>query len=152
MGGCKRPYKLITQEMEEKIKVGTKYSREFKFTQADVQAFADLTGDHNPIHLDAAYAATTKFKVPIIHGHLSSSVFTKYLGMEKPGGPGSIYLKQITEYLRPMVVDVVYKVAFEVVEVDPVKHIAQISTQIYNTETNKVTIRGVGTLMNEDNF
>lgn len=138
--------------MSEKIGVGTTYQHEFKFTQDDVVAFANLTGDHNPIHLDAEYAATTKFKVPIIHGHLSSSVFTRFLGMGKPGGPGSIYMKQETEYLRPMHVDTEYIVVFEVVEVDEVRHIAKISTQVKNKETGKVTIKGIGTLMNETHY
>lgn len=136
--------------MKEKIPVGAKFQHDFSFSQADVQAFADLTGDHNPIHLDAEYAATTKFKVPIIHGHLSSSVFTRFLGMEVPGGPGSIYMKQETEYLRPMMVDVPYQVVFEVISVDAAKHVAQIATQVINKETGKMTIRGVGTLMNEE--
>lgn len=138
--------------MSEKIAVGTRYEHEFRFSQDDVVAFANLTGDHNPIHLDAEYAATTKFKTPIIHGHLSSSVFTRFLGMGEPGGPGSIYMKQETEYLRPMYVDTDYVVVFEVAEVDPVRHIAQISTQIKNKETGKVTVRGTGTLMNETHY
>lgn len=138
--------------MNEKIAVGTIYKHQFSFTQDDVIAFANLTGDHNPIHLDEEYAANTPFKKPIIHGHLSSSVFTKYLGMQKPGGPGSVYIKQVTEYLRPMFVNQTYEVVFEVMEVDTIKHIAQISTQIINVETKKATIRGTGTLMNADNF
>jgi acyl dehydratase len=135
-----------------KLEVGLKYYHEFSFSQEDVQKFADLTGDHNPIHLDAEYAAATVFKKPIIHGHLSSSVFTRFLGMGIPGGPGSVYMKQVTEYLRPMFVDVTYQVVFEIMEIDPVKHIAQISTQIVNKETGKATIRGTGTLLNADNY
>jgi len=138
--------------MDEKIPVGTEYRHRFSFTQADVQAFADLTGDHNHIHLDAEYAAQTPFKKPIIHGHLSSSVFTKFLGMNKPGGPGSVYMKQVTEYLRPMFVDTEYEVVFKVESVNPQKSIAEISTEVYNPETKKITIRGTGTLMNKDNF
>ncbi|MGL4631063.1 MAG: MaoC family dehydratase [Leadbetterella sp.] len=135
-----------------KIPVGSKFTHTFSFTQEDVITFANLTGDHNPIHLNAEYAASTPYKKPIIHGHLSSSVFTRYLGMEKPGGPGSIYVKQVTEYLRPMFVDTEYEVVFEIMEIDPIKHLAQISTQIKNIETGKVTIRGTGTLINEDNY
>jgi acyl dehydratase len=135
-----------------KIPVGAQFKHDFKFTQADVIAFANLTGDHNPLHLDADYAANTPFKKPIIHGHLSSSVFTKFLGMGKPGGPGSIYMKQVTEYLRPMFVDIEYEVVFEVITVDEVRHVAEIATQVFNKETQKVTIKGTGTLMNADNY
>jgi hypothetical protein len=72
--------------------------------------------------------------------------------MGKPGGPGSIYMKQETEYLRPMHVDTPYQVVFEVVSVDPIRHIAQIATQVINKETKKMTIRGTGTLMNEEHY
>ncbi len=143
---------LIKLTMNEKIPVGAKFEHDFSFTQDDVIAFANLTGDHNPIHLDAEYAATTKFKVPIIHGHLSSSVFTRFLGMGEPGGPGSIYMKQETEYLRPMHVDTPYQVIFEVVSVDSARHIAQIATQVINKDTKKTTIRGIGTLLNEEHY
>ncbi len=132
----------------EKLKVGDEFSHQFSFTQAQVQAFADVTGDNNPIHLDADYAANTPFKKPIIHGHLSSSVFTRFLGTEIPGGPGSVYIKQVTEYLRPMFVDVVYNVVFKIESINEVRHIAELSTVIVDTNTNKQTIRGTGTLMN----
>lgn len=138
--------------MAEKIPVGFEVRHTFKFTQEDVQTFADLTGDHNPIHLDEAYAAATPFKKPIIHGHLSSSVFTKYLGMEKPGGPGSIYMKQVTEYLRPMYVDKEYEVRFRVIEVNERRSTAEVATEVYDLETNKITIRGVGSLMNKEHY
>ncbi|MFN3590182.1 MAG: MaoC family dehydratase [Spirosomataceae bacterium] len=138
--------------MAEKIPVGSEYRMKFSFTQDDVIAFANLTGDHNPIHLDAEYAAQTPFKKPIIHGHLSSSVFTKFLGMNKPGGPGSVYMKQVTEYLRPMFVDTEYEVVFRVEAVNEARSIADISTEVFNVETKKVTIRGTGTLMNKENF
>lgn len=138
--------------MSKKITVGTKYQHEFSFTQDDVVTFANLTGDKNPIHLDEEYAKKSIFKRPVIHGHLSSSVFTRFLGMQEPGGPGSIYMKQETEYLRPMFVDTVYEVEFEVIEIDSNRHIARISTQVKNKETGKVTIRGVGTLMNKNHY
>jgi acyl dehydratase len=132
----------------EKLNVGDEFKHQFSFTQDQVQAFADVTGDNNPIHLDAEYAANTPFKKPIIHGHLSSSVFTRFLGTEVPGGPGSVYIKQVTEYLRPMFVDVVYEVVFKIESINEVRHIAELSTVIIDTNTKKQTIRGTGTLMN----
>ena len=136
----------------EKIPVGSKYTFKFSFSQEQVNIFAELTGDHNPIHVDPAYAATTKFGRPIIHGHLSSSVFTKFLGMNKPGGPGSIYLKQETEYLRPLFVDKEYEVVFVVENIREGKHIAEISTEVYDPETGKIAIRGTGTLKNTEHY
>ncbi|MCU0325097.1 MAG: MaoC family dehydratase [Spirosomaceae bacterium] len=131
-----------------KPQVGDEFRHRFRFTQEDVIKFAEVSGDNNPIHLDAEYAAQTPFKRPIIHGHLSSSVFTRFLGTGIPGGPGSVYIKQVTEYKRPMFVDNEYEVVFRIVSIDEKRHIAEIATEIFDTTTKKVTITGIGTLMN----
>jgi acyl dehydratase len=125
--------------------------RDFIFTQDDVIAFAKLTGDNNPVHLDAEYAATTQFKRPIIHGHLSSSIFTKVLGTEFPGF-GSIYLKQETEFLRPMFVNTEYEAVFQIKSVNAERHTAEMATDIFDKTTGKQTIRGVATMMNKEKF
>ena len=75
------------------IKTGDTYSHEFQFSQEEVNQFAQVTGDKNPVHTDAAYAATTMFKKPIMHGMLSASLFSKVFGTLFPG-EGTIYLKQ----------------------------------------------------------
>src|SRR5215217_2340945 len=93
--------------------VGASFEYPFTISQEEVQRFSDLTGDNNPIHLDAEYAATTAFKRPIIHGMLGATVFTKVLGTQFPGF-GSIYLKQTLEFLRPMFVDTDYKAVFKI--------------------------------------
>ncbi len=121
----------------------------FRFSQADVQAFAQVTGDNNPLHLDADFAAQTPFKRPIIHGMLGASVFTKVLGTEFPGY-GSIYLGQTLEFLRPMFVEVDYEAVFTVQTINPDKHIAEILGEIRDVSTGKVTTRGVATLMHRE--
>jgi acyl dehydratase len=123
----------------------------FRFSQDDVQRFADLTGDNNPIHLNAEYAATTAFKKPIIHGMLGATVFTKVLGTQFPGF-GSIYVKQTLEFLRPMFVDTDYMAVFKIIAINPEKHIAEISTEIVDVSTKKVTTRGVATMINKEKF
>lgn len=128
------------------LEIGDTHRHEFRFSQEDVIKFAEVTGDKNPLHLDAEYAATTRFKRPIIHGHLSSSVFTRILGMEFPG-EGSIYMKQETEYLFPMFVDTDYEVIFTVMTIDRDKHIAEITGEVYIKGTSRRTIRGLATLM-----
>ncbi|MGM9511858.1 MaoC family dehydratase [Larkinella sp. GY13] len=118
----------------------------FRFSQADVEAFARVTGDDNPLHLDAEFASQTPFKRPIIHGMLGASVFTKILGTQFPGH-GSVYLKQTLDFLRPMFVDTDYEAVFTVVSTNPDKHIAEVSTDIKDAQTGKLTTRGVATLM-----
>ena len=62
------------------LKVGDKYEYEFSYTQQDVELFARVTGDNNPIHIDAEFAKTTPFGRPIMHGFLSGAVFSKVFG------------------------------------------------------------------------
>jgi acyl dehydratase len=131
--------------------VNSSFDHFFKFTQDEVIRFAELTGDNNPLHLDAEYAATTNFKRPIIHGMLGATVFTKVLGTQFPGF-GSIYLKQTLEFLRPMFVENEYKAVFTIKSINPDKHIAEISTEIVDLGTKKVVTRGVATMINEKFF
>ncbi|TDE12727.1 MaoC family dehydratase [Dyadobacter psychrotolerans] len=131
--------------------VNSSFEHLFKFTQDEVVRFAELTGDNNPLHLDAEYAATTNFKRPIIHGMLGATVFTKVLGTQFPGF-GSIYLKQSLEFLRPMFVETDYKAVFTIKTIQPEKHIAEISTEIFDVNTKKVVTRGIATMINEKLF
>ncbi|HEY0110285.1 MAG TPA: MaoC family dehydratase [Fibrella sp.] len=121
----------------------------FRFSQEDVIDFARVTGDNNPLHLDADFAAQTPFKRPIIHGMLGACIFTKVLGTEFPGS-GSVYLAQTLEFLRPMFVDTDYEVTFTVQSTDSAKHIAQILGEIRDVQTKKITTRGVATLMHKE--
>jgi 3-hydroxybutyryl-CoA dehydratase len=70
-------------------------------TAADVEAFAAITGDVNPVHLDDAYAAGTRFGRRIAHGMLAVSYISAILGTKFPG-PGTIYLSQSVSFLAPV--------------------------------------------------
>jgi 3-hydroxybutyryl-CoA dehydratase len=68
---------------------------------ADVEAFAEVSGDNNPVHLDEAYAKTTTFGERIAHGMLSAAYISAILGTKLPG-PGVIYLSQSLRFRRPV--------------------------------------------------
>lgn len=85
----------------EQLSVGQSAQSEKTVTQADIVAFADISGDHNPVHLDAAFATTTPFKGIIAHGMLSASFISAILGTELPG-EGTIYLGQNLKFLAPV--------------------------------------------------
>ena len=70
-------------------------------SDADILGFADITGDHNPVHLDDDYAAGTMFKKRIAHGMLSASFISAVLGTRLPG-PGCIYLSQSLKFSAPV--------------------------------------------------
>ena len=68
---------------------------------ADIETFAAVSGDHNPVHLDEAYAKTTTFGERIAHGMLSAAYISAILGTKLPG-PGAIYLSQSLRFRRPV--------------------------------------------------
>ena len=68
---------------------------------ADIEAFAEVSGDNNPVHLDEAYAKTTTFGERIAHGMLSAAYISAILGTRLPG-PGAIYLSQSLRFRRPV--------------------------------------------------
>jgi len=68
---------------------------------ADIEAFAEVSGDNNPMHLDDDYAKATTFGERIAHGMLSASYISAILGTKLPG-PGAIYLSQSLRFRRPV--------------------------------------------------
>jgi len=70
-------------------------------TESDVMLFAGVTGDFNPVHVDAEAAARSRFGGRIAHGMLSAGLISAVLGMKLPG-PGSIYLSQSLKFTRPV--------------------------------------------------
>ena len=83
------------------LKVGDTASLTRTVTNDDIRAFADLSGDHNPIHLDDGFAATTRFGQRIAHGMFGASLISAVIGNELPG-TGSIYLSQTLKFLAPV--------------------------------------------------
>ena len=70
------------------------------FSSEDVKAFANLSEDNNPIHLDEEYASNSIFKRRVVHGVLLVSMFSKIFGTIYPGN-GGIYMSQDSKFLRP---------------------------------------------------
>ena len=129
------------------IEVGQIYSHDFNFSQDEVNRFAEVTGDKNPVHLNAEYAATTMFKKPIMHGMLSASLFSKVFGTLFPG-EGTIYLKQSLSFMKPMYVDTAYEAVFTVKEVVKEKSRAIVETVIKDKATGTICTSGEATVMN----
>lgn len=125
------------------------FNYEFKFSQKDVEDFARVTGDNNPVHLNEQYAAKTMFKRPIMHGMLSASLFSKVFGTLFPG-EGTIYLKQSLNFLKPMYVDRAYEAVFTVKEVIPEKNRATVETVIKDKESGNICTSGEALVMNVD--
>ena len=85
----------------EDLSIGMTSSYEKTITDKDIQAFAAITGDTNPVHLDDEYAAATPFKARIAHGMMSAGLISTVLGTQLPG-PGCIYLDQQIKFRAPV--------------------------------------------------
>ncbi len=81
--------------------IGRRAELRHTFGQAEVDAYSRLTGDMNPLHVDADAAARGRFGRPVVHGMLTASLFSRLLAMELPG-PGTIYLRQSLRFARPV--------------------------------------------------
>jgi 3-hydroxybutyryl-CoA dehydratase len=108
----------------EGLEVGMEASFARTVAEADIIAFAEITGDKNPVHLDVRYAAKTIFKKPIAHGMLTAGYISTVFGTELPG-PGAIYVSQTLNFRAPVRKGdrVVAKV--RVVELYPIKRRAR---------------------------
>ena len=128
------------------LELGQKYTHSFEYSQEQVDEFARVTGDNNPVHLDEKFASQTIFKRRIAHGMLGASILSKVFGTIFPGN-GTIYLNQTLNFLRPMYVEEKYNAVFEVKELVVEKNRAIISTTIFNSE-EKPVLSGEATIMN----
>ena len=105
-----------------------------------VRAFADLTGDHNAIHVDDAIAATSRFGQRIAHGAILFGIVSKVLGMDMPG-LGTVYLNQTCNFKLPVFIGDKVKLEATIIELLP-KSIANIST-VVTKQTGEIVMDGV---------
>ena len=111
------------------------------FTEEDVQRFIAITSDVNPLHVDDAFAAKTRFGRRVLHGMLTASLFSTMVGMLLPG-TGAIYRSQTLNFLRPVHVGETVTAHFTVRSVDRAKHRLVIDAWIEN-EAGERVIEGV---------
>ena len=85
----------------EQLSVGDSASLSGSFSQGDIEAFARISGDDNPAHVDAAWADASPFGGRVAHGVLTAGLISAVLGTQLPG-PGSIYMSQTLKWLAPV--------------------------------------------------
>ena len=88
----------------EDITIGMEISYSQTITDADVKAFAGISGDNNPVHMSDEYAKESRFKKRIAHGLMSASYFSALFGTKIPG-PGCVYVSQSLAFLKPVYLD-----------------------------------------------
>lgn len=111
----------------DEFKIGTRFEFDTHVSTSDVEAFAKVSGDFNPIHLDEEFAKQTIFKDRIIHGMTVGALFSRTMASDFPG-PGSVYLNQTLNFKRPIYHNSDLKIIIEVAELKPAKKIVLLNT------------------------
>ena len=95
--------------------IGTRATWTRTFTAADVEAFAAISGDRNPLHFDAAFAERTRLGRLVVQGGLTTGLFNALVAMELPGA-GSVFLHQEWDYPAPVYIGDTVTAEAEVIE------------------------------------
>ena len=122
------------------INPGDKASRITIITDDMIRTFAVLTGDSNPVHLDDAYAATTRFGRRIAHGMIAAGLISAALANDLPG-PGTVYLSQTLNFKAPVYPGDAITTTVEVKSIRPDKPIFTLGTVCKNQE-DRVVLEG----------
>lgn len=126
------------------IEVGASRSLTHALTAEDVQRFAELTGDFNPMHVDPAFARRTSFGKPIVHGMLSASFISTMIGMLLPG-PGALWVAQTLEFLQPAYVGDVLTVRATVKQTSRATRLLVLAMSVTN-QAGRELVRGDATV------
>lgn len=129
----------------EEIKVGDRAVLRRRITGEDIEKFAAVTGDKNPVHLDEEYAKASFFGRRIAHGMLTAGLISNLLGNVLPG-PGTIYLRQELRFLAPVYPGDTIEAGVEVLEKNDAKKILRLKTSCRNQE-GKTVLEGEALVM-----
>ena len=133
------------------LKVGDNFRHTFRYSQDDVNTYARVSGDTNPLHIDEEAGKASMFGRNIIHGFLGGSVFTKIFGALWYAD-GHVYLNQTMKWLKPMFVDTDYEAVITVKEIIAEKNRITYDCQVFEKESGVQTIAGEATLLNKKQY
>ncbi len=123
----------------EDLSVGMFAEKTMIVSGEKIDAFAELSGDFNPVHMDAEYAATTPFGRRIAHGALSASLISAILGNDLPG-PGAIFVELNMRFRKPAFIDDEITARAEIVEIN--EKYGRLKMKVSCSINGKIIIRG----------
>ncbi|MFO7553539.1 MAG: MaoC/PaaZ C-terminal domain-containing protein [Haliea sp.] len=121
----------------DELSIGQRAESSRTVTMEDVRLFAAASGDHNPLHLDPAYAASTRFGGCIAHGMFSGGLISAVLAMQMPG-PGTIYLGQSLAFRLPVKIGDTLTVQLTVADKEPRRRQVTLDCLVLNQHGKKV--------------
>ena len=113
--------------------VGQKARRSKTVTGRDVDLYAEITGDRNPLHFDLAFAAGTRFGRLVAQGGIASGMLNALVAMDLPG-PGTVFMSQTLKYLAPTYLGDTLTAEVEVLSVKPDKPVCQLKATVTNQD------------------
>ena len=124
---------------------------EKKITEKDINEFAKLSGDDNPVHTNWDFAKKTIFKQKVAHGFLSASLISMLIATKLPG-PWSIYLSQNLKFLAPVFIDDLVRVKVTVEEIDQEKKKVKLQTECFKNEKKIISGEAVVLVNSKKDF
>jgi acyl dehydratase len=122
------------------LSVGQKATRSITLTADHVKTYAEMTGDHNPLHFDEAFAAQTKFGRPVVQGGLTTGLLHALVAMDMPG-PGTVFLSQSWKFTAPVFIDDTITAEVEVLSIHETKPVTQLGIKI-NRQDGETVLEG----------
>ena len=127
------------------IQIGDSFTTTREITDELIRKFADVSGDHNPIHLDEEFAATTRFGKRIAHGMLSGALISAVLGNEFRERK-IVYLSQTMTFVAPTFIGDTITVTGTVTKIREERGIVFLET-ICTNQTGQITVKGESAVM-----
>ena len=128
------------------VKVGDRAELTRTVTAEDIQKFAEVSGDTNPLHRDADYAKKTRFGECIAHGMLGAGFISAVIGTKLAPHACAVYLSQTLRFLRPVKVGDSIRAIVEVKGVEEEKRMVTLETDCYNQDGDAV-IKGEAVIL-----
>ena len=119
------------------LSVGQKAVRSLTLTAEHVAMYAQITGDHNPLHFDEAFTSKTKFGRLVVQGGLTTGLLHALVAMDMPG-PGTVFLSQNWKFTAPVYIDDTITAQAEVLNVHERKPVCQLKIVITNQNSQTV--------------
>lgn len=111
------------------VSVGQKASRSLTLTPEHVKAYAEITGDYNPLHFDADFASRTRFGRLVVQGGLTTGLLHALVAMDLPG-PGTVFLSQNWQFTAPVYIGDTITAEAEVLSVHATKPVTQLRVTV----------------------
>ena len=122
------------------LHVGQTAERTLTLTAEHVRKYAEISGDHNPLHFDEAFAAGTRFGRLVVQGGLTTGLLHALVAMDMPG-PGTVFLSQNWKFTAPVFIGDTITARAEVLKVHQTKPVSQLAVRV-TRQTGETVLEG----------